>query len=583
MLDPILSLSFAMHSNRGVYAVLLGSGVSRAASIPSGWEVVLDLIRKLAVAMGENAEPDPETWYEHKFGRSPGYSSILAELAKTPSERQHLLKEYFEPSADDEMTKRPTKAHRAIAEMVRSGHIRVILTTNFDRLMEQSLEALGVNPIVISTTDMIAGALPLVHAPCTVIKLHGDYLDARTKNTPDELASYDDRLNHLLDKIFDEYGLVVCGWSADWDEALRSAVERCKGRRFSTYWAQRGVPSEAATRLIAHRAASVIEVRDADVFFTDLHQKVRSLAAFDSPHPLSAKVAAVTLKRLLSEDRHRIELSDFVSTEVKRVIVEISDAKSAQSGDSIAEATRNRMKFYESHCEVLQEIFVVGCKWANDDQCAPWSNALVRLADVPATLGNGTLGDLLRYPALLMLFAGGLAALASSNFTILKSLLVESRVQDRSDSNRRCSAFFALYPQAVLDSDQGKKALKPADPGYMPLSDHLHDYLRESLRDGLPNDDDYTRTFDRLELLIALLYSDMVAQPGQPALWFPQSSFGSRGSRLQRDHIAAVERIRSELKDGGDATHLLRVGMFKSLEHLNAAIDVVEKGCRSQH
>lgn len=583
MLDSILSLSFAMHTNRGVYAMLLGSGVSRAASIPSGWEVVLDLIRKLAVTMGEDSEPDPETWYKQKFGRSPGYSSILAELARTPSERQHLLKEYFEQSADDETAKRPTKAHLAIAEMVKSGHIRVILTTNFDRLMEQSLEALGVNPIVISTSDMIEGALPLVHAPCTVIKLHGDYLDARTRNTPDELASYDDRLNHLLDRIFDEYGLVVCGWSADWDEALRSAVERCKGRRFSTYWAQRGVPSDAATRLIAHRAASVIEITDADALFTDLHQKVRSLAAFDSPHPLSAKVAAATLKRLLSDDRHRIELSDFVSTEVERVVAAISRVQSTQSFDTIAEATRKRMKLFESQCAILQEIFVVGCKWNNGDQSGPWSDALVRLANLPDALGGGTLGRLSRYPALLMLFAGGLSALARGNFTTLRSLLVETKVRDMANRGTQCSVFSALYAQAILDTNEGKEALEPEDPGYMPLSDYLHDYLRESLRDSLPNDDDYTQTFDRLELLIALLYADKEFTPGKDVRWVPISSFGWRGSGLFREQIKAIERIRSELTEEGAATQLLRAKMFTSLERLKTAIDVVEKGCRSRH
>ena len=49
----------AVH-NRGVYAVLVGSGVSRAARIPTGWEVTLDLIRKLAKLYGETCDPDPE-------------------------------------------------------------------------------------------------------------------------------------------------------------------------------------------------------------------------------------------------------------------------------------------------------------------------------------------------------------------------------------------------------------------------------------------------------------------------------------------------------------------------------------------
>ena len=66
--------------------------------------------------------------------------------------------------------------------------------------------------------------VPLVHTQHCLIKLHGDYLDPRIRNTPSELSEYPDGVNELLDRIFDEYGLIVCGWSADWDGALRDAM-----------------------------------------------------------------------------------------------------------------------------------------------------------------------------------------------------------------------------------------------------------------------------------------------------------------------------------------------------------------------
>ena len=47
-IDPVHSLAFSIQANPGVYAVLVGSGVSRTAKIPTGWEIILDLIRKLA-------------------------------------------------------------------------------------------------------------------------------------------------------------------------------------------------------------------------------------------------------------------------------------------------------------------------------------------------------------------------------------------------------------------------------------------------------------------------------------------------------------------------------------------------------
>jgi hypothetical protein len=45
-------LAFSMSENPGVYAVLLGSGVSRSAGIPTGWEITLELIRRAGIAAG---------------------------------------------------------------------------------------------------------------------------------------------------------------------------------------------------------------------------------------------------------------------------------------------------------------------------------------------------------------------------------------------------------------------------------------------------------------------------------------------------------------------------------------------------
>jgi hypothetical protein len=61
MINPTESLAFSMHANPGVYAVLVGSGVSRAAKIPTGWEITLDLIEKLAALRGEKCDDDPAT------------------------------------------------------------------------------------------------------------------------------------------------------------------------------------------------------------------------------------------------------------------------------------------------------------------------------------------------------------------------------------------------------------------------------------------------------------------------------------------------------------------------------------------
>ena len=141
-----------------------------------------------------------------------------------------------------------------------TGVVQVIITTNFDRLLEQAIQDEGIAPDTLSTPDQAAGASPFVHSRCTILKVNGDYQDSRIKNTEDELASYDPPIETLLDRVFDEYGLVVCGWSGEWDTGLRAAMERAKNRRYTTYWTTWGEPGAMATDLIARRQAVPIPV-----------------------------------------------------------------------------------------------------------------------------------------------------------------------------------------------------------------------------------------------------------------------------------------------------------------------------------
>ena len=196
MINPVHSLAFSIQASPGVYAVLIGSGVSRAAKIPTGWEVTLDLIRKLAKLHGEKCEPDPERWYREKFEKGASYSNLLNELARTQAERQQLLRAYFEPTEEEreEGEKVPTAAHRAIAKLAAQGFIKVIITTNFDRLMEKALTDKGVAPTILNSPDQVKGVLPLSHPQCCVFKVNGDYLDTRTRNIPSELDKYPARI-----------------------------------------------------------------------------------------------------------------------------------------------------------------------------------------------------------------------------------------------------------------------------------------------------------------------------------------------------------------------------------------------------
>ncbi len=279
--DPRTALATSIHAAPGVYAVLVGSGVSSGAGVPTGWQVLQDLIRRIALAEGvDEAELGgrPDLWWSARSGREPRYDELVAALAETDAARQSLLRGYFDPPASVGGPIEPTPGLRALATRCASGHIRVILTTNFDRLLERALDDAGASAQVIATPEGVEGMTPLAHASTTVLKLHGDYAGAM-RNSPEELAVYPEPLRELVGRIIDEYGLIVVGWSAQYDEALAGVISSVPSRRYPTYWTihDRGL-GEQAVRLIAQRQASTIDTAGADEFFADLAERVGRLA-----------------------------------------------------------------------------------------------------------------------------------------------------------------------------------------------------------------------------------------------------------------------------------------------------------------
>jgi hypothetical protein len=119
--------------------------------VPTGWGITLDLLRSLPNAPKDADVESLSAWYEERFGKRPTYSHIVGSLARGPIERRNLLRHYFEPDDEEreQGIKSPSEAHRAIARLVADGFFRVVITTNFDRLLEQSFSELGVTPDVV--------------------------------------------------------------------------------------------------------------------------------------------------------------------------------------------------------------------------------------------------------------------------------------------------------------------------------------------------------------------------------------------------------------------------------------------------
>ena len=559
MIDPIQSLAFAIQTHPGVYALLLGSGVSRTAGIPTGWEIVLDLIGKLAAATNNAPGADMEPWYIEKYGEAPDYSILLDSLAKTPTERQQLLRPYFEPTDQEreDGVKLPTSAHRAIARLVRRGFVKVIVTTNFDRLIESALQEEGVSPEVLSSPDQVNGALPLTHVQCRVLKLNGDYLDSRIRNTSTELDGYPQEFNDLLDRIFDEFGLVVCGWSADWDGGLRDAIYRAPSRRFTTFWATRGEATEAAKGLIDHRRAEVLPINDADAFFQTIEETVESIQEFSRPHPLSTEVAVASLKRYLPNPEHRIRYVDLIDATVEQVISATSGEGFEVQGASTPtrELVSLRLRRYESACSTLLAMAPIGGFWAENDHYYGWGRALERLGTTLLVGGYNVWTTTATYPGRLLLYAVGMGAVESGRLQFLNRIFKTS-VNDHARRNSEVAILTSLFDVNKTVRLPWNQLLEGMDNRYRALSDWVHDALRQPLKSLIPDDYSYDLAFDKLEILIALGFG-AIDEPSRGS-WYPLGAFLYRWENRER----IIAEFTNSISESGVDSPFVRCGIF---------------------
>jgi hypothetical protein len=506
--DPITQISFSIYESKGVFALLLGSGLSRAAEIPTGWEITLDLIRRVALAQGVGEQSDWAAWYRNTVSQEPNYSTLLEQLASSPEERRSILHSYIEPTEQDrnEGRKVPTAAHHAIADLVRGGYIRVIITTNFDRLMENALRERGIEPTIVSSIDALGGAEPITHSACYILKLHGDYKDARILNTEDELSSYSPKYDALLDRILDEHGLIVCGWSGEWDHALRAAFLRAPNRRYSTFWAARGSLGNGAQELIAHRRARVIPINDADSFFNALCQRVETLEQSQRQNPLSIDLLVNSTKRFLAKPEYRIQLDDLFTQETERLLDQLDGSDLAPPSTWNSTTFRTYVRRYEAATEALASMCGVLGRWGDDSEFPLIVDIIHAIYTYADKVGGGYVSyiGLRSYPAVLIFTAYGLGLTRAGRWRTLYRLF--STIIDRKhrESSRVVDALF-LYAWGGAEGDAWKQ-IEGLEQHKTPLSDYLLTLFSEWGKRfiGLPAD--FELMFERFEVLGALVH-----------------------------------------------------------------------------
>lgn len=561
--DIFSSLVIDVFNNKGVYALLLGSGISLPAKIMSGWKVTEDIIKKLAVVQGEDIPIDPFVWFKEKYGCEAEYSKLLEQLGKKPSEMESLLRPYFEPSEEDvEMGyKNPTVAHKAIAEMAKRGYFKVIITTNFDRLLESAFNEIGVRYQVICHDSEIESRVPLYHHPLTLLKINGDYKDCRFKNTEAELSCYPDNLLTYLDSILKNFGLISCGWSATWDKALVKQILDNKCHRYSYFYTYVGERSKEIETIMNGSNGESLQIENADTFFTEMNERLKALEIINSKNMEADKeVAVARLKMYISDLKNLIKYTDLYENVTEQLL---NETKELVYGPEFPSASLFEKVLAENSnaLDVIMTMSVVAIRWADVAHYDAIVDSLTAVANrkiVTPTQGYENTVKLNHVLDTAYLYGLGTACVFYEKFSLLDQLLKVKFYEQ----GGRFSPYIIdedncwLVDSNTWNSSAGYTRLKT------PFSTNLFNRLRHFFY-VIKDDKEYFSTICIFEKLLSMYYYIFICKERTFDMWPPMGAFCWQPFYLERNKNSTYKKFFETIEREKENSQFLKSGMFE--------------------
>jgi PilZ domain len=265
------------------------------------------------------------------------------------------------------------------------------------------------------------------------------------------------------------------------------------------------------------------------------------------------------LKRYLVDERHRIRLHDLVFEETEKLYSQLTEANFPTNVPVTDEEFIKRVHRYEELTEELVSIISIGCFWGEKNQEFLWAKLLERIANAAGPRHpSSPWVSLQSYPALLLLYAGGVAAIASEKYTALEALLIKPKLIA---PNGDCRLIDGLSVAAVIEDERLSQILAGGGAQNGPLSTYLCGLLRERFRELVPSDHVYDEIFDRFEYLFALVWIDegpIVARQD----CIPLGRFAWRELSILQGGASIEGKMGAEVSQQGKEWPAFRAGLF---------------------
>jgi len=234
--------------------LMLGAGASLSSGVPSTNTIMTEL---LAANDNDNTGGDVAQRFDQLWKRTPDAT------------RRGFLTPYLERGAT------PSVGYQKLSELIKAGYFDVILSFNFDQLLDRSLQKAGVEYARVIRGETIESRMQQLVAAktprCKLVKPHGS-LNSVDNYLFDsaEMLRYPEPIEALVREVTSR-DIVICGYAFKDTCVLRAFADR-GGSVFCVN--PSGAPS-ALSVVLKDRLSEDNEIRtDFDTFFTALHQEL---------------------------------------------------------------------------------------------------------------------------------------------------------------------------------------------------------------------------------------------------------------------------------------------------------------------
>jgi hypothetical protein len=296
---------------------------------------------------------------------------------------------------------------------------------------------------------------------------------------------------------------------------------------------------------------------------------------------------AMLLKETLHTSSRQIELEQLVADTSGSVRKQLQDealfpvesSRLANNIDGIRYLV-GQAQAYAAAVEPAVQLLIPGCTWGRVEHEATWTRALREIANADKRgSGKTALINLARLPALILMYAAGLAALHRENFGALRAVTSDPTYRVANgikplvdmihpwlvfEDNEIAANVLAIQAEGKAVSDSEIEGLLKGQKGkrYTPVSDYLHSHLRSHFAELIVDDAEYTDAFDCFEIMIGLVAADAYRQAEAAGQRLLGPWFGSFTWRDRFSNPSTEQKLRVLIEAQAQDWPPLKFGMF---------------------